>query len=182
MKALRAGNRTQRIVIPALLFVVAGVAYTQQLTTVAVFDMNQVVLSFYQDSAAVREYREAEERFRTDLLLAEETLSEYQSRRADALDRNDGTAARRLREDIQALEEDITAMRERWYAEQAQLEEELAEEEFYNQLYDTVDFVAQDNGYTVVLESTALGTSLFWYSDEVDITEEIIQELLARFR
>ena len=80
------------------------------------------------------------------------------------------------------LQEEIIALRERWFAQQAELQEELGGEEFYERLYDTIEFVAEDNGYTAVLESTTLGSALFWYSMEIDITEEIIQELLARFR
>jgi outer membrane protein len=175
-------GRVKRVVITVFLALCATSAWSQQLTTVAIFDLDQVTLSFYQDSAAVREYRQAEEEFRTDLLRAEQTLNEYQTRRANALDRDDTRTAQRLREDIEALQEDIVAIRERWYAQQQEMLETLGEEEFYNNLYETVEYVAEDNGYTVVLESTQLGSSLFWYSQEVDITEEVIQELLARFR
>ena len=178
------GRHSSRRWILVLCLALVGVSgWAQQLTTVAVFDLEQVMLSFYQDSAAVRAYRQAEQEYRNDLQRAEQTLSEYQSRRADALDRNDATTARRLREDIQALQEDIIALTERWYAQQQELQQELGGDEFYDRLYDTVGFVAQDNGYTVVLESTSLGsTALFWYSPDVDITNDIIQELLARFR
>ena len=169
--------------VAALLVGAATVASAQQLTTVAVFNLEQVMLSFYQDSAAVREYREAERQYRAELQQAEQTLAEYQNRRADAIDRNQSTTARRLREDIQALEEDIVALTERWYAQRQELQSRLGGDDFYARLYDTVGFVAQDNGYTAVLESTSLGsTALFWYSPDVDITEDVIQELLARFR
>jgi Skp family chaperone for outer membrane proteins len=167
----------------ALLLLGVATGWTQQLTTVAIFDLETVLLSFYQDSAAVREYQEAEREFRAELQRAEQTLTEYQTRRAEAIDRNQTTTARRLREDIVALEEDIVALTERWYARQQELQTQLGGDEFYERLYDTVGFVAQDNGYTAVLESTALGsTALFWYSPDIDITEQIIRELLARFR
>ena len=168
----------------ALCFVlVAAAVHTQQLTTVAVFDLEQVLLSFYQDSAAVRQFNQAEREYRTDLQRAEQTLAEYQTRRATALDRNDTTTARRLRADIEALQEDIMALSERWYAQQTALRSQLGGNEFYARLYDTVGFVARDNGYTIVLESTSLGsTALFWYSPDVDITDTIIRELLVRFR
>lgn len=166
----------------AVLLALTTTAGAEQLTTVAVFDLQQVLLNFYQDSSAVREYRQAEQEYRSDLLRAQDTLSDYQRRRSDAIDRNDSRTAQRLREDIEALQEDIVALQERWFSRQQQLAGELYEEEFYTQLYDTVEFVAQDNGYTAVLDADALGFSLFWYSPEIDITEAVIQELLVRFR
>ncbi len=179
----RPAVRTAGAALAVLMISLAGVsASAQQLTTTAVFDLEQVLLNFYQDSAAVREYRRAEQEFRADLRAAEQLLDDYQRRRATALDRNDSRTASRLREDIEALQEDIIAMRERWFAEQRELQNLLAGEEFYQRLYDTVGFVAQDNGYTSVLETSALGTGLFWYSPEIDITDKVIRELLARYR
>ncbi|MFW5684343.1 MAG: OmpH family outer membrane protein, partial [Spirochaetota bacterium] len=112
----------------------------------------------------------------------EQTLNEYQSRRARALDRDDSRTAQRLREDIEALQQEIVSLRERWFAQQTELQDELGGDEFNQRLYDTIGFVAEDNGYTAVLEASQLGSALFWYSPEIDITDEIIQELLARFR
>jgi Skp family chaperone for outer membrane proteins len=164
------------------LLLAAGSSTAEQLTTVAVFDLQQVLLSFYQDSAAVRDYRQAEREYREDLLRAEDTLADYQRRRANAIDRNDTRTAGRLREDIQALQEDIIALQERWYSRERELQSELAGEEFYSSLYETAQFVAQDNGYTMVVDADSFGLALFWYSPEIDITDEITQELLARFR
>lgn len=179
---VRADRPARGALLAAILLLCAAAAGAQQLTTVAVFDLERVLITFYQDSAAVREFEQAQERYREDLLRAEEQLDDFRSRRADALERNDARTASRLREDIQALEEDIAAINERWFALQAELEDELAGDEFYDRLYNTVGFVAEDNGYTAVLEVTGLGSNLFWYSQEIDITEEVIQELLARFR
>ncbi|MFW5718566.1 MAG: OmpH family outer membrane protein [Spirochaetota bacterium] len=175
-------RRQPALLLGVFLILSAGTAAAEQLTTVAVFDLQQVLLSFYQDSSAVREYRRAEREYREDLLRAEDTLSDYQRRRADAIDRGNSRTAQRLREDIQSLQEDILALQERWFTRQEELQNELAGEEFYNQLYETAEFVAQDNGYTMVVDADALGLALFWYSSEIDITDAIIEELLARFR
>ena len=166
-----------------LLVAAAGVpAFAQQLTTMAVFDLERVLLSFYQDSAAVRQYRQAEEQFRSELRRMEQLLDDFQRRRTTAVSRNDTRTAGRLREDIEAMQQDIIALKEQWFTEQRQLQNQLAGEEFYQRLYDTVGYVARDNGYTAVLETSALSTALFWYDQEIDITDRVIQELLIRFR
>ncbi|MFW5684912.1 MAG: hypothetical protein ACOC1I_08670, partial [Spirochaetota bacterium] len=57
--------RSARRIAMVLLFLgVALSGWSQQLTTVAVFDLDRVLLNFYQDSEAVRDYREAERQFR----------------------------------------------------------------------------------------------------------------------
>jgi Skp family chaperone for outer membrane proteins len=182
MHTIDSGRVMRRLALLFLFVLTSTFAWSQQLTTVAVFDLDQVLLNFYQDSSAVREYQEAEQEFRADLRRAEQLLNDYQARRSRALDRDDSRTAQRLREDIRALEEEILALREGWFAQQEELQDELGGDEFNQRLYDTIGFVAEDNGYTAVLEASQLGTALFWYSPEIDITEEIIQELLARFR
>jgi Skp family chaperone for outer membrane proteins len=155
----------------------------EQLTTVAVFNLQNVMIDYYQDSGAVREFRAAEQQYRDQIARFDDTLQDYQARRADALDRNDSRTAQRLREDIAALEDDIRALQERWLQQQEQLQSELAGDAFYVTLYETVGFVAEDNGFTLVLEETQLGGALFWFSpDVVDITDEIVTELQRRAR
>ncbi len=162
---------------------VLAFAGAEQLTTVAVFNLERVQLDYYQDSALFQEYLDARQEYRDQLARFEANLQDFQTRRANALDRNDARTAQRLREDIEAIEADILAIRERWLAQEPALREALQGDDFVIALYDVVEFVAEDNGFTIVLEETLLGDGLFWYNPEVvDITEEIVAELLRRGR
>lgn len=154
----------------------------EQLTTVAVFDMDQVLLSFYSDSDILRDYRRAEEEYRSDLLVAENDLRNLQSRRASAVDRNDSRLAARLREDIQAQQEYIQALNERWYQTEDQLLAELSHDQFFETVYQVAGFVAEENGYTLIVDVSRTGLGVFWFSPSIDVTDDIIQELLVRFR
>ena len=177
-------NRMWRGIATIVLLCAVGAApaAAQQLRIIAVFNLDRVLLSFYQDSSAVREFRQFEQQFRDDLTRAEQSLRELQVRRQTALDRNDSRAANALRADIEVLQDEIILLQERWFQQQTEMRSQLAGDDFYRRLYDTVDYVAQDNGYTVVLEETALGSALFWFSPLVDITDAVITELLRRFR
>ena len=169
--------------VAAVLLLFGGTTVVaEQLTTVAVFDMDEVLLSFYSDSDVLREYRRAEEEFRADLLVAENDLRELQARRATAVRRNNSTLAQRLREDIQAQQEYIAALRERWYLTEDELLAELEDDAFFETVYDIAGFVGEDNGYTLIMDSSRTGLGIFWFSDAIDITQDIIQELLVRFR
>lgn len=161
----------------------AGVtAVAEQLTTVAVFDMDQVLLSFYSDSDILRDYRRAEEQYRADLLVAENDLRDLQARRATAVSRNDSRLASRLREDIAAQQEYIHALNERWYQTEDQLLAELQDDPFFETVHQVARYVGEENGYTLILDVSRTGTGIFWYSPVVDVTADIIQELLVRFR
>lgn len=166
----------------ALLLGSAEAALAEQLTTVAVFDMDQVLLSFFTDSDVLRDYRRAEEQYRRDELLAESALRDLQARRATAVDRNDNRLAGRLREDIAAQQEYMDALNERWYQTEDELLAELQDDRFFEMVYDVAGYVAEQNGYTLIMDVSRTGLGIFWYSPVIDVTEEIIQELLVSFR
>ncbi|MCK4516568.1 MAG: OmpH family outer membrane protein [Spirochaetaceae bacterium] len=165
-----------------LLLGAATTSHAEQLTTVAVFRMDDVLLNFYSDSDIVRDYIRAEEQYRADMLLAENDLRDLQARRATAVSRNDSRLAGRLREDITAQQEYIDALRERWYQTEDGLLAELQENQFYKTVYEVAGYVAEENGYTLIMDVSGIGMGIFWYSPAIDVTEDIIQELGVRFR
>jgi Skp family chaperone for outer membrane proteins len=166
-----------------LLLLCAGpLALAEQITTVAVFDMDKVLLSFYSDSDILRDYRIAADQYRDDLLIAEDDLRDLQARRATAISRNDSRLASRLREDIEDQREYIIALEERWYQTEDEMLAELQDDPFYENLYYVVGYVAEENGYTLVIDVSSSAVGVFWYSQAIDVTEDIIEELLVQFR
>ena len=166
----------------ALLLGAGVTAVAEQLTTVAVFDMDQVLLSFYSDSDVLRDYRRAEEQYRADLLRAENDLRDLQARRATAVSRNDSRLASRLREDIEAQQEYVLALNERWYQTEDELLLELQDDQFFETVYQVAGYIAEENGYTLIMDVSRIGMGIFWFSPSIDVTDDIIQELLVRFR
>ena len=47
---------------------------------------------------------------------------------------------------------------------------------FYNKLYDTLSKVAEAGGYSMIL-SLQQSNAILWYSNSVDVTEQVISEL-----
>ena len=171
------------VAVGLMLLLGAGVtAVAEQLTTVAVFDMDQVLLSFYSDSDVLRDYRRAEEQYRADLSRAENDLRDLQARRATAVNRNDSRLASRLREDIAAQQEYVLALNERWYQTEDALLGELQDDQFFETVYQVAGYIAEENGYTLIMDVSRIGMGIFWYSPSIDVTDDIIQELLVRFR
>ena len=49
-------------------------------------------------------------------------------------------------------------------------------DEFYKKLYNTLGQIAESGGYSMILSLQA-STSILWYSNSVDITDQVIQKL-----
>ncbi|TFH03955.1 MAG: OmpH family outer membrane protein [Spirochaetales bacterium] len=177
-------NKTHihRALFLGILLSAAAAIGAQELRTVAVFDANKVVLNFYQDSSLYRDYRRAEEQYRADLLVIDDQITRYQERRTTALNRNDARTAQTMRENIRGLEEDRLTVQERWGVQSEEFVNQLAGDDFWSRMYDVVGYLAEDMGYTLVLDSTVPGLGVFWVSSAIDITDEIIEELLVRYR
>ncbi|MFP4376664.1 MAG: OmpH family outer membrane protein [Spirochaetales bacterium] len=173
----------KRLIIGAVFVVTAfsGLVAQEQFVTVAVFNIDRVITAYYQDSSTIRRYQDAQQEYEAEMERLDDQLLDYQRRRADALEDGDSRTARRLADDIEALEDDIATRRDAWLARQERLRQELSDDVFYDRLYRTVEFVAENGGYTGVLEETAMGTALFWISPAIDITREIIDEMRARY-
>lgn len=173
------------ITVLVLIVLVAATLFAQsnrvQFITVAVYDRNDVLVEFFEQSETVREFAQAQQDHENRMRALEQQLLDLQDRRADALDRNNSRTAQRLREEIDALEDEIITRREAWFAREQEFLSQLGDDEFYLRLYDVVELVAQDGGYTAVFEENASTPGLFWYSQEIDITDEVIDEMLRRF-
>jgi Skp family chaperone for outer membrane proteins len=165
-----------------LTLLLVGALQAQEVRTVAVFRSDDVILAFYEESESLREYRRAEERYEDRVQEIEARIRDYQARRQAALDRGDSRTARSLREDIADLEDELLVLYENWAQDSAEIVNELAGDEFLTRLFNVVAYLAENGGYTLVMDKSALGDALFWLSQSVDITEEVIAELLRRDR
>jgi Skp family chaperone for outer membrane proteins len=170
------------VAVGVLCAIVGAVAGAQELRTVAVFDSDEVVLAFYQESSLYRDYNRRLEQFRAERQRLESRLEDYQQRRQDALDAGNATTARRLREDIEELQDELLTLDESWRAESSERIDELAGDDFYERLIDVVGYLAENGGYTLVIDWSREQLGVIWYSEDIDITQDIIEELIARNR
>ena len=174
--------RRKSVCAVLLLVLLAGVLQAQEVRTVAVFRSADVILQFYEDSEALREYRRAEERYNDRMQELEARIQDYRARWQAAVDRGDTRTARSLREDIQDLEDERLVLYETFARDSAEIVDELSGDQFTTSLWNVIAYLAESGGYTAVLDKTALGPALIWFSPSVDITEDIVRELLRRER
>ena len=161
--------------VVVVLALVGVAASAEQLTTVAVIDITRVYNSFYRDSQQVRELENLRQQYQSEIESHRRELQRLEDRRAEAEERGDEELADEL--DQQILEkrqflQDLAARRQRQLDAR---EESLVSDEFLQQLLDAIEFVAESEGYTIVLRRDTEG--LQWWSSAVDISDLVLDRL-----
>ncbi|MFP4483667.1 MAG: OmpH family outer membrane protein [Spirochaetaceae bacterium] len=165
----------KRMVIGVVLALVGVAASAEQLTTVAVIDITRVYNSFYRDSRQVRDLENLREQYQSEIESHQRDLERLEDRRSEAEERGDEERVEEL--DQQILEQrrflqDLATRRQRQLDTR---EESLLSDEFLQQLLDAIEFVAESEGYTVVLRRDTDG--LQWWSSAVDISDLVLDRL-----
>jgi outer membrane protein len=171
----------KRTIIVILLTAVLGFSLeAQQLTRFAVVDLSRVYTAFFRNSRAVREFEERSERIQADI---DRMTAEIQSLRASQLDaesRGDEARALRLASQIYQKSE---YLKEYYQIKTAELNDQKAKLSqsgtFLDQVYGEIRYIAESEGYSMVLNLKET-TGILWYSPTVDITDKLIQNLLAK--
>lgn len=149
----------------------------QQLTTVGIVDIGKVTMAFYRDSQAVRELEEMTKRLQAELDAITAEINQLKERQLEAERIGNKTLSLQLEEQITSK---TNYLREYFRIKNAQLQDrrnKLAESSsFLSELQQAISFVAEDQGYSVILKSS--DPNLVWWSKQVDITELVIQRLL----
>jgi outer membrane protein len=167
-------------VLACLLVVLAGfVAEAQQLTRFAVVDLPKVYSSFFRDSRAVREWEERSARIQAEVDRMKTEIQSLQSAQMDATASGDETRALRLESEIYRKSEYLKEYFRVKTAELNTQKSKLAQSgTFLDQIYNEIRFIAESEGYSMVLNKE--NTGILWFSPTVDITEKLINNLLAK--
>jgi outer membrane protein len=167
--------RIRRIGFVFLLLLLGLGAWGEQLTTVAVIDITRVYNSFYRDSQQVRELESLRRQYQAEIESHRRELEQLEDDRVEAEERGDEEEVEELDQEIlekRQFLQDLAARRQRQLNAR---EESLVSDSFLNQLQDAIEFVAESEGYTVVLRTDMEG--LQWWSAAVDISDLVLDRL-----
>jgi outer membrane protein len=159
-----------------------GFLFAQQLTRVGIIDLPRVYTSFMRDSTAARQFEERRAAFERDVTRQTTDIRNLQTRRADAIQRNDQAEVIRLDAEIHTRSENLRNFHQ---ARTEQLETErrglMQSGTFLNEVHNAIRFVAEREGYTLVLDSSATA-GILWNSQLIDITDNVIRRLQTSSR
>jgi outer membrane protein len=152
----------------------------QQLTRFAVVDLPRVYVAFFRDSRAVREFEEKSTRVQNDIDRMTAEIQELKNRQISTEFQGNQEQALRLESEINRKTD---YLREYYRLKTAELESQknklTQSGAFLEQVYDEIRFIAESEGYSMVLNLKE-NTGILWYSPTVDITDKLIQNLLEK--
>jgi outer membrane protein len=163
------------------LLVLGGLSLgAQQLTRFAVVDLPRVYVAFFRDSRAVREFEERSARVQTEIDRMNAEIQTLKNNRINAEMRGEQEQVLRLENEIYRKSELLSEYFKLKTAELEDQKKKLTQSgAFLEQVYDEIRFIAESEGYSMVLNLKE-NTGILWYSPTVDITDKLIQNLLAK--
>jgi outer membrane protein len=170
----------KRVILFLLLNVLClSCIFSQQITRFALVDLSKVYTTLSRESKAVRDFEEKSAKVQADIDKLTREIQDLRSKYADAVMANNETEALRLENQIYRRSE---FLKEYYQTKTAELENErnklMQSGSFLNQVYDEIRYIAESEGYTMVLNKN--NPVIVWFSPTVDITDKLIQNLQTR--
>ena len=152
----------------------------QQLTRFAVVDLPKVYLAFFRESRAVRDFEERSARVQTDIDRMTMEINNLKISHVNAQAQGNMEQALRLETEINRRSEFLKDFYRTKTAELETIKNRLTQSgAFLEQVYDEIRFIAESEGYSMVLNLKD-NTGILWYSPTVDITDKLIQSLMSK--
>lgn len=157
-------------------FTVSGV-FAQQITKFGVVDTNKVYSTYFRNSTAVRNYEKKRADYQNEINKVTEELRELQQKKLDYMKNDNEAQALKIEAEITRKTDYLKEYTNAKNVELDSLQKSLKNsDDFYKKLYNTLSKIAEGGGYSMIL-SLQESNAILWYSNSVDITEEVISKL-----
>jgi outer membrane protein len=178
-------SRKARIAtLAACLLLATAAVPAQQITRIAVVDLQKIVLSYSKDSTALRDYEAKKTQIQQEIDRMAEEIKALQARKSDADKAKDAPASASLASE---LAKKTDTLRTFVRGKQEELDREAAKinssNEFVQLVYQTIQSVAETEGYSLVLNlrsADSVMSSVLWYSSMIDITDKVIAAIVGK--
>jgi len=159
-----------------------GAVNAQQLTRFAVVDLPRVYVTYFRESRAVRDLEERSARVQSDIDRMTAEIQTLKNNQIAAEFQGNRQLALRLESEINQKTEYLKEYHQLKTIELEMIRNRLAQSgSFLEEVYDEIRFIAESEGYTMVLNLKE-NTGILWYSPTVDITDKLIQNLMEKSR
>lgn len=149
----------------------------QQITRFGVVDTARVYEAYFRNSAPVRNYESKKAEFQSEINKRTDELQQLQQQKIDYQNSGNDAAVLRVESDITKKTDYLTEYTNAKNVELESLKKTLQNSDtFYQKLYATLQKVAENEGYSMIL-SLQQANAVLWYSSSVDITDKVIAEL-----
>ncbi len=151
--------------------------FAEKLTMIGIVDLTKIVSNYFKESAAWREIDSLTQKVEDTTNAKLEEIKTLQAKKIDAESKGDQTLALQLDNEIvkdkQYLQEYHKIMSDRISSKKENL---LTSSGFSKQIIDAIAFIAEDQGFSIVLRKK--DPNILYYSYVVDITDKVIDRLM----
>ncbi len=167
--------------ILVMAFATAGQAFAQQITRIAVIDLQKVIMAYSKDGAAFKDFELRKTQIQVEIDKMAEEIKRLQLQKVDADKSGDRQKSMKIESDIYQKTE---YLRDFVRAKQAELDDQAkklsSSSEFVQQVYRQIQAISETQGYSIVLNlksADSVISAVVWYSSMIDITDQVIQAL-----
>ena len=151
-------------------------ARAEELATVGIVNINRIYNAFYRDSQAVRDLERLRAEYQSEIDAQVRQLDSSRSQRTRAQQAGNTFLVEQLDQQITTASRVLEDLTRRRRQQLEQRQNELVSNEFLAQLQQAIQFVAESNGYTVIMRADAPG--LQWWAQNVDISDLVLTRLI----
>ena len=172
-------KKTNKLLIAlAVIFLTASFELSaQQITKFGVVDTAKVYSAYFRNSAPIRNYEKKKAEFQEEINKRTEELKSLQQKKLEYEKNGNDSQALRVEAEITKKTDYLTEYTNAKNVELESMQKSLeSSDEFYKKLYNTLGQIAESGGYSMILSLQA-SNSILWYSNSVDITDQVIQKL-----
>jgi len=175
-------RKRETILICLIMLLIPLTTYAEQLTKVGILDIEKVYSIYFRESKTVKQFQDRQANMLQELSRIDDEILRLENAKLEAENRNDGKAALKLDQEIfekKQYREDYKRIK----TEQLKrMSEELYQSnEFLDELLEAINFVAESEGFSLILNNSRQYRSFFFfYTKEIDVTEKVIEELMRR--
>lgn len=154
----------------------------QMLTRFAVVDLPRVYLAFFSESRDVRNFEAQSARVQSEIDRMTAEIQNLRVQQVTAQSQGNTEQAFRFETEITRRTDFLREYHRTMTAQLENMRNNLTQGGgFLEQVYDEIRFIAESEGFSMVLNMTD-NTSILWYSPTVDITDRLIQNLMGQRR
>ena len=152
-------------------------AFAQQITRFGVVDTARVYQAYFRNSAPVRHYESKKSEFQNEITKRTEEIQKLKQQAAEYKNSGNESAAIKLDADIVRKTDALTEYTIAKTRELESIKNNLQNSDsFYKKLYSTLENVAENEGFSLIL-SLQQANGVLWYSSSVDVTDKVISAL-----
>lgn len=159
----------------------AGRASAQQITRIAVIDLQKVIMAYSKEGAAFKDFELRKIQIQAEIDRLADEIKKLQAQKVDADKAGDKPKSLKVESDIYQKTE---YLREFVRVKQAELDDQAkklsSSSDFVQQAYRQIQAISEQQGYSIVLNlksADSVVSAVVWYSSMIDITDQVIQAL-----